>query len=290
VISLSSIQHLLDSVLELAVPVEGIRSAMGGSINESCLVTLSDGRELFIKTHRHDTIPGMYASEFRALELLSAPGTLDVPKPLYCDDDYLIMEAFRTGVPGPDWEEQMGRGLALLHQATSQSRFGFECNNYLGTTLQINDWQDDWVVFWRDQRLAYQFSLLKNSLPGDDPLLLAGEKLLDRLDTLLDGEKEPAVLLHGDLWSGNAAANAEGKPVIFDPASYYGHREAEIGMMRLFGGFGPRCEAAYEEVCPFQVGHDRRISIYRLYHQLNHLNLFGHSYYAGCLSAVKNLV
>ena len=114
--------------------------------------------------------------------------------------------------------------------------------------------------------------------------------MLEKLDEILDADREPAVLLHGDLWSGNAAANENGAPVIYDPASYYGHREAEFGMMRLFGGFGPRCEAAYQEVWPFQPGHDRRIEVYRLYHQLNHLNLFGRGYYAGCLDTVRQLL
>ena len=93
-----------------------------------------------------------------------------------------------------------------------------------------------------------------------------------------------------DFWSGKAAANEKGEPVIFDPASYYGHREAEIGMMRLFGGFGPRCEAAYAEVWPLQDGYEQRITLYRLYHELNHLNLFGRSYYQTCLSTINSLL
>jgi protein-ribulosamine 3-kinase len=97
-------------------------------------------------------------------------------------------------------------------------------------------------------------------------------------------------LLHGDLWSGNAAADHHGKPVIFDPASYYGHREAEFGMMRLFGGFGPRVEAAYQEVWPFEPGNDERIALYRLYHELNHLNLFGAAYYGQCIDTIKALL
>jgi fructosamine-3-kinase len=125
---------------------------------------------------------------------------------------------------------------------------------------------------------------------SDDPLLTLGKMLLNQLDLLLTCEDEPAVLLHGDLWSGNAAANEKGEPVIFDPASYYGHREAEIGMMRLFGGFSRECEDAYQEVWPLQLGHDRRIEVYKLYHQLNHLNLFGNSYYNACLDTVRRLL
>lgn len=288
--SLHTLQELIDNALDVAFPIVSVRPAVGGSINEACLVSLSDGRDLFIKIHRHDRLPGMYAAEFKALELLAATHTLAVPRPLYCDEDYLIMEAFQAGQPAHDWQEQMGRGLAHLHLSTRQLRYGFDRDNFLGTTRQVNTWRDDWLVFWREQRLAYQFGLLRDRLGRGDPLLAAGERLLDRLDAILAGEEEPAVLLHGDLWSGNAAADANGKPVIFDPASYYGHREAEIGMMRLFGGFTAHCEAAYQEVWPFQPGYDRRILVYRLYHQLNHLNLFGRGYYDGCLATIRHLL
>ena len=111
-----------------------------------------------------------------------------------------------------------------------------------------------------------------------------------KLDDYLGDIYEAAVLLHGDLWSGNAAADERGEPIIYDPASYYGHHEVEIGMMRMFGGFGPVCEAAYEEIWPFEDGAEKRFALYRLYHELNHLNLFGHGYYESCLSTMKSLL
>lgn len=283
-------QHLLDTALELAVPVESMRLAMGGSINESYLITLTDQREIFVKTHRRDSIPGMYAAEFKALKLLSRTRTLTVPKPLYQDEDFLVMEAFREGAPAVDWQEQMGRGLAFLHHTTRQAQYGFDMDSYLGTFKQSNQWQKDWIGFWRDRRIDPQLTLLKQLLSFQDPLLKAADKLMAQLDKVLACDPEPAVLLHGDLWSGNTAANQKGEPVIFDPASYYGQREAEFGMMRLFGGFGPTCEAAYQEVWPFQPGYERRIEVYRLYHQLNHLNLFGHAYYNDCLGTIQRLI
>jgi protein-ribulosamine 3-kinase len=263
---------------------------MGGSINNCYLAEVEKGPPLFFKTHRGNIIPGMYAAESKSLQLLAEPGTLCVPNPVYFDEDWLIMDAFRTGAAAPDWQERMGRGLALLHQATKRNKFGFSIDNYLGTSLQGNTWQDNWLSFWGDQRLGYQLRLFSQHAQADDPLLQGGARLLDQLEDILACGKESAVLLHGDLWSGNAAANDKGEPVIFDPASYYGHREAEFGMMRLFGGFGPECEAAYQEVWPFQPGFDRRIEVYRLYHQLNHLNLFGSSYYEACLATIKNLL
>jgi fructosamine-3-kinase len=285
--------HDFDALLN-KIPVkatlENYTSVSGGSINQCHILSLSSGQSIFVKSHRLKKIPGMYAAEFQGLLLLAETGALHVPKPLYFDDDYLVIEVFQEGVPGPQWQEHMGRGLVQIHQQTMQSKFGFDCDNFLGTTPQINTWQDNWLTFWREQRLGFQFSLLREKMGSDDPLLTLGEMLLNQLDQILTCEDEPAVLLHGDLWSGNAAANEKGEPVIFDPASYYGHREAEIGMMRLFGGFGPHCEAAYQEVWPLQPGHDRRIEVYKLYHQLNHLNLFGSSYYNACLDTVRRLL
>ena len=272
------------------VTVKRTSPATGGSINACHVLTLADGESIFIKQHRGALVPGMYVAEARALALMAAPGVIDVPAPLYVDEEVLILETFDEGAPRADWQQLMGRQLALLHQATTSATFGFETDNYLGTTRQDNRWCDDWITFWREQRLGAQLQLFACEAGEQDVLVRKGQALLAVLDDILACDPEPAVLLHGDLWSGNAAANADGAPVIYDPASYYGHREAEFGMMRLFGGFGPDCEAAYQEVWPLQPGHDRRIEVYRLYHQLNHLNLFGDSYYAGCLATIESLL
>ena len=266
-------------------------SAAGGSINDSRIVSLQDGRRLFVKTHPHaDNYPGMFAAEFRGLSLLAGPGVIRVPHAIAFDNDFIVMEAITHFAPVPDWQELMGRRLALLHQATHRESFGFDEDNYLGTTPQPNAWMDNWVDFWRERRLSWQLDLFSRKTDPKDMILTMGTRLQEQLDELLGGVDEPAVLLHGDLWSGNAAADEKGEPVIFDPACYYGHREAEIGMMRLFGGFGSRCEAAYAEVWPLQSGADRRITLYRLYHELNHLNLFGRGYYNTCIATMKQLL
>lgn len=267
------------------------RAATGGCINDSRVVTLEDGRRFFVKTRPGDVaMPGFFEAESLALTLLGRPGAIRVPQPVTCAEDFIVIEAFEEGERAPDWVEQLGRQLAQLHRATQTARFGFERDNYLGTTQQINDWSADWVTFWREQRLGWQLNLYARKAVDNDPLLALGDRLLARLNALIGEPSEPAVLLHGDLWAGNAAVDERGVPVIFDPASYYGRREAEIGMMRLFGGFGPRCEAAYNEVWPFAPGADERISVYRLYHELNHLNLFGRSYYQACISTMEGLV
>jgi protein-ribulosamine 3-kinase len=271
--------------------IKQVRRVTGGSINNSRKIDLVDGRIFFVKTHPYSQhFPGMYETEFHALELLSIPGIIHVPKPVVYSDDFIVMEYINQGSPVTDWHEIMGRQLAEIHKATCQHDFGFYRDNYLGITVQPNAWTDNWLEFWRDRRLAWQLELYRNKTKSDDPLLSFGEKLINRLDRYLGHLDEPAVLLHGDLWAGNASCNAEGLPVIFDPASYYGHREAELGMMRLFGGFGPRSESAYQEIWSLESGSDERISIYSLYHELNHLNLFGKSYYESCITRIKQLL
>lgn len=274
-----------------AVEIASSKTVGGGSIADSQLVTMNDGREWFVKRHPgSEHHPGMFEAECRALQLLNEPGVIRVPRPLTAGPGFLVMEAFRRGAPAADWQEQMGRRLAQLHQATCRDVYGFDRDNYLGTTPQPNDLSADWIDFWRERRLGWQLTLYGRQARADDPVLVLGERLMARLEDRLAGPEEPAVLLHGDLWSGNAAADEAGQPIIYDPASYYGHREAEFGMMRLFGGFTAACEAAYQEVWPLAAGYGERIPVYRLYHELNHLNIFGAMYHSQCVATLRALV
>lgn len=271
--------------------IESSRAVGGGSIADSQLVTMSDGGQWFVKRHAHsDRFPGLFEAEYRALQLLGEPSVIRVPRPLTVGPGYLVMEAFSRGRPASDWQEQLGRRLARLHQATRRDGYGFDSDNYLGTTPQPNGPSAEWVDFWRDRRLGWQLTLYCRKAAVDDPVIILGERLMDRLDDRLAGPDEPAVLLHGDLWSGNAAADETGQPIIYDPACYYGRREAEFGMMRLFGGFTAACEAAYQEVWPLADGCEERIPVYRLYHELNHLNLFGAMYHSQCTETLRALV
>jgi protein-ribulosamine 3-kinase len=271
--------------------VKQTRTVQGGSINNSQIVTLKDGREFFVKSYLNEAqFPGMFEAEYKSLQLLAATQTINVPKPIACHSNFIILEVFHAADRQHDWHEKIGQQLAQLHLATRSEQFGFEVDNYLGLSPQPNSWTDDWLSFWRDQRLGWQLELYARKTEASDRLLEMGDRLMVRLHDLIGGINEPAVLLHGDLWSGNSAANEIGEPVIYDPASYYGHREAEFGMMRMFGGYGPRCEAAYNEIWPWQEDAEQRIALYRLYHELNHLNLFGKSYYPTCLATMEKLV
>ncbi len=267
------------------------RSVSGGCINNSRFITLEDGRKYFLKTPPGGAqYPGMFAAEYCGLELIASANAIRVPKPVTYDNQFIVLEAF-VECPAPaDWLEKLGHQLAQLHLATRQNQFGFEMDNYIGSTPQPNTWTNNWSAFWRDQRIGWQLELLTSKLAIDDPIFKLGDRLIAKLDDLLGDIDEPAVLLHGDLWSGNAAVAEPGAPIIFDPACYYGHREAELGIMRMFGGFGPRCEDAYNEVWPWDKYKEDRIPLYRLYHELNHLNLFGRTYYQACIDSMQQLI
>lgn len=280
----------LGGISGTTVSIVAVDPVSGGDTARSWLLTSSAGEKYFLKTHDNPPATDFFRVEFNALQRLAEPEAIRVPQALAWSEHWLVIEALVLGPPGADWQERMGRSLALLHQRTQSSRFGNDCHNFIGSNVQKNTWHEDWVEFWRTQRLQPQLMMAADILDANDTLLLLGGQLLDRLDTLIGDIEEPAVLLHGDLWSGNAAADESGGPVIFDPASYYGQREAEFGMMRLFGGFGPRCEAAYNEVWPLAPEHDRRIAVYRLYHELNHFNLFGGNYHAACVATLRGLL
>ena len=163
-----------------------------------------------------------------------------------------------------------------MHRVTRE-RFGWDTDNTIGSTLQINTCEHDWVDFWRTQRLQFQLQLAAENGHGGR-LQSQGEKLLDAFPALFVGYSPPASLLHGDLWSGNYAFNRSGEPVIYDPAVYYGDREADLAMTELFGGFGADFYAAYRANYPLDAGYGVRKTLYNLYHILNHLNIFGEGY------------
>ncbi|MBX3703345.1 MAG: fructosamine kinase family protein [Steroidobacteraceae bacterium] len=185
-------------------------------------------------------------------------------------------------------DERMGKALARLHAVTSPA-FGLERDNAIGATPQPNAPSEDWVVFWRDCRLAFQLDLAaKNGYGGR--LQDCGRRLLEKVPAFFADHRPQPSLLHGDLWGGNRAMLAGGTPVVYDPAVYYGDREADIAMTRLFGGFGPRFYAAYEHAWPLDAGAGARGDLYNLYHVLNHLNLFGGGYRAQVESMIGRLL
>jgi fructosamine-3-kinase len=283
------ITETLQTIYGNDLRIAGVTPTGGSSFSSTAKLTLQSSELLFVKYASHPP-PGIFQRECEALHLLFDTQTLQVPEPVCSGHEFIVTCWIEFGSKAPDWHEAFGHGLALLHRARQSSRYGFDHDNNLGASPQANDWQESWLAFWRESRLGAQLAMWRRHSVNGDELLKLGDRLLERLDVYLDAVHEPGVLLHGDLWSGNAAADHGGKPVIYDPASYYGHREAEFGMMRLFGGLNPRVETAYQEVWPFEPGSDDRIALYRLYHELNHLNLFGAAYYGQCMDTIKALL
>lgn len=277
------------------------QAASGGCIHDARTVELADGRRFFVKARRDTTsMPGVFAREAEGLRALADAATLDdalrVPEVIAVVDaptsapSALVLEAIDIGSPGAGFFETFGRGFAALHRATSpDGRIGFARDNYLGATPQPNGWKDEWVDFWREHRLGHQLRLARANGVSDPTLDRLGDRLLERLDDYLGPVDEPS-LLHGDLWGGNYLADAAGRPVLIDPAAYYGHREADLAMTRLFGGFESAFYRAYEEAWPLTPGARERGAIYELHHMLNHLNLFGGGYRSGCLERLRRLV
>ena len=300
----------MDTALRLAVgrrlsggsgaPVEVTRAeaVSGGSIHDAFRARLSDGRSVFVKGSRRLSRE-VFEREAEGLAALEEAGALRVPRsPLAGSSagiSFLILEWVETGSRGAGFFEAFGGGLARLHRATAErgahdGRFGFSHDNWIGATPQPNRWQGDWVEFWRRHRLGHQLRLARERGLSDPSLDRLGDELSDRLERWIDLPDEPPCLLHGDLWGGNYLVDEGGRAVLIDPAVYYGHREADLAMTRLFGGFAPAFYSAYEEEWPLPPGSEERLAIYELYHLLNHLNLFGSSYRGSCLAILRRLV
>ena len=251
----------------------------GGCINQAWRV--GDGeRDFFVKTNSVAVAQTMFEAEAAALAELAATGAVRVPLPVEHGTAaglaFLVLEYLPLGGGGTRALEILGRRLAALHRIP-QPFFGWHRDNTIGSTPQPNERGDDWIAFWRERRLGFQLDLAARNGHGGE-LRRRGEQLLARFAELFAGYRLVPALLHGDLWGGNVGCTVEGEPVIFDPACYYGDREADLAMTELFGGFPERFYAAYREALPLDVGYPQRRTLYNLYHVLNHLNLFGGGY------------
>lgn len=250
----------------------------GGCINQT--FRISDGTQhFFVKLNSVHGL-SMFEAESAGLQEIRRSGTIRVPQPIcYGQDDqlaWLVLEYLHLNKSARDSGSDLGQQLAAMHRITSP-QFGWYRDNTLGTTPQINTVCADWIEFWQKHRLGYQLILAhQNGFHGK--LQKLGEQLLENLNKFIATTPPAASLLHGDLWSGNYAYDDRGNPVIFDPAVYFGDREADIAMTELFGGFSSDFYSAYRYNYPLDSGYNIRKIVYNLYHILNHLNLFGGSY------------
>lgn len=249
----------------------------GGSISQGFSLLGSDGRRFFVKKN-HARRRAMFEAEAAGLEELARCEALRIPQVIalvdHGDACFLVLEYLDLG--GPADGAALGRGVAALHAITGP-RFGWTMDNFIGSTPQPNPPGTNWAAFYREHRLAFQRRLARDNGAGK-ALLDAVARLETDLEALFGDHRPQTSLLHGDLWSGNWGFLGDGAPTLFDPAVYYGDREADIAMMELFGHPGRDFFAAYTEAQPLDAGYPVRRELYNLYHILNHFNLFGGGY------------
>lgn len=275
-------QRELGEALRRALGAEVLKFSplSGGDINDAYEVGLADGRRVFVKTNSRAPA-GMFTAEANGLAWLAQAGALRVPKVLAVGEGepaFLALEFLSSARRRRGFDEELGRGLAALHRARPES-FGFREDNFIGRLAQSNRPHARWVDFYREERLLPQLELAERARRATSKLRQGFERLFSRLEELL-GPEEPPARLHGDLWGGNLHVGPEGEPCLIDPAVYGGHREIDLAMMRLFGGFDARVFSAYSEVFPLAPGHEERVPLYQLYPLMVHVNLFGGGYVA----------
>ncbi|MCA0937222.1 fructosamine kinase family protein [Vibrio alginolyticus] len=268
-------QQLSDTLLFEYQIIEKVRLS-GGDISESYMI--NDGEQrYFVKINDLEFLP-KFEVEADCLHLLRETSTVFVPEVVLVgktkNTSFIILNYLPTK-PLEDAQNSFlfGQQLARLHQWGEQKEFGFDTDNYLGSTLQPNQWHKKWGVFFAEQRIGWQLQLLKEK----GVTLVDIEDFVDVVKQLLSTHTPKPSLLHGDLWNGNTALSPVG-PICFDAACYWGDRECDIAMTELFGGFTPDFYQGYESVLPLLPGYQERKELYNLYHILNHCNLFGGHY------------
>ena len=262
----------------------------GGCISHARRVETDGGALVFLKYRLPgEPAPGMLAAEAHSLRALHATGALRVPAVLAAQEaaaSWLLLEWLEPSAPGADGWRALGAALARLHDNTGGS-FGWEHDNFIGSLHQANPRSDDWAGFWFEERLAPRFAGAREAglLDADDRAML--DALRRRLPAILaQAVEDGPSLLHGDLWGGNVHFHADG-PALIDPSSYYGHREVDLAMAGLFGGFPATFFETYRERSPLRRGHEQRRAVYQLYYLLVHVELFGRGYVERTRAALR---
>ncbi|MEO1261931.1 MAG: fructosamine kinase family protein [Bacteroidota bacterium] len=270
----------------LGTTIHKVEFVGGGDINQARLLKAAKGH-FFIKINKADFALEMFEKEAKGLALLKKSQAIRTPEVIAFDqtenESFLLLEYLEKGYRSEGFWEEFGQSLAALHRTTS-NQFGLDHSNYIGSLSQPNGHHDTFIDFYINERLQPQLDLARNS----KELTVRDEKhfknLYKKLPELLPDE--PPALIHGDLWSGNFLVGAEGGPVLIDPSVAFSHRELDLGMSRLFGGFDRTFYRAYEAAYPLAPGFEKRLPIWQLYYLLVHVNLFG----GGYVGSVRRIV
>lgn len=282
-----SVEITLSVANNKPVLISGTSSIGGGCINEAYSLVTNTGK-YFIKYNSSETFPGMFEKEAAGLHLLAGSNTIQTPEVIATGSlgeyPYLILEFIESGAPRNNFWSDFGTKLADLHQNTSE-HFGLDHDNYIGSLIQINKKHADFIEFFIVERIEPQLEQARNKGEFSQSDTRYFHSLYKTLNNIIPPEK-PA-LIHGDLWSGNFMATSDGSPCLVDPAVYYGHREADIAMTQLFGGFKPEFYAAYNQAWAMEKGWRERMDIFNLYPLLVHVNLFGGGYARQVLQIIR---
>lgn len=264
-------------------------SVSGGCISDSSIIKCASGKKYFLKVN-YSQPDDMFLKEANGLKELQKANAIRIPEVIKAHSNYILLESIESNTRKKDFFEDFGRKFAELHKYKSDE-FGFYENNYIGSNPQVNlpdnSEKNNWTEFYFNKRILYQHDLAKKNGYADSTLTSLIKKLENKISEILAGSEEPPCLLHGDLWGGNYIVDENGEACLIDPAVYYGHREADLAMTKLFGGFSSEFYTAYNHNYPLADGYEFRENIYKLYHVMNHLNLFGSGYYSQTISILN---
>lgn len=279
---------MIDSVLDkisvfLGQKLTQSKRVGGGCIADSRIIETITGDKYFLKQGFSN---GMFRCEANGLIEILKSNSIKTPKVILVDDEFLLLGFVSQGIKSNKALFSFGQSLAQMHKF-SGSDFGFYEDNFIGSTRQLNSYANSWSDFYLKNRLEFQYKLAEKNGYATPELKSKFIKIERILPDIIKGSEEPPSLIHGDLWGGNYLIDSQGDAVLIDPAVYYGHREADLAMTKLFGGFSPEFYIGYNETFPLQDDYQYRENIYLLYHVLNHLNLFGHGYYSQAIDLMN---
>jgi len=278
------LQHSISEIeANLSLKIFSSTPLSGGDINDVFLMETNNGR-MVVKINSASAFPGMFEAEKEGLDALRNTDAIKVPEVIlagnYNDVAYLVLEYIPPGQKKENFWEDFGKKMALLHQNTNKN-FGFYNSNYIGSLRQSNEWCTSTSEFYISQRLSPQFKMAL----ANDYSFKNLSTFYKKLEEIIP--EENASLIHGDLWNGNYLVNNHGRACLIDPSVSYCHREMDIAMMHLFGGFSEALFNVYNEIFPLQENWKKRLDIWQLYYLLVHLNLFGSSYYGSVNKILK---
>lgn len=266
-----------------------IKNLSGGCISNAYKIQLSDKKHIFVKINENES-DDMFIKEAHGLEELDKADVIKVPKVYLVEKGFIVLEFLKGEKRKKDFFEEFGKQFAKLHQFHSE-KFGFYEDNYIGSNPQKNiasqTEETNWIDFYFNKRIMFQYKLSERNGYITNELKNGIKKLENKIEEILSGSLEKPSLLHGDLWGGNFMEDENGSPALIDPAVYYGHREADLAMTKLFGGFSSEFYKSYNSTFPLPEGFNYRENIYKLYHVMNHLNLFGQGYYSQVMSLIN---